>query len=76
MNKKYFKDYVKTMVNEFGVRSYLDNIDEDMTQEEIDDDLWFECPICGEPILYDDYADSELLFDDICPICEQNFYEG
>lgn len=71
--KKRFKNLVNKMVEVYGVTSYLNNITEDITPEEIDDDLWFSCPECGEPILYEDWDMSDYIDSDkfTCPVCEE-----
>ena len=62
MTKKGFYKMIDFMIEAYGVRSYQDNDD--------DEDLWFECPECGEPILYEDWKDDEELMNYHCPICE------
>lgn len=60
------EELVKTMVEEFGVSSYLDNED--------DGSIWFTCPCCDEPILLlEDYSVEEAARR--CPVCEEE-YEG
>lgn len=55
-------DFVRYMVDTYGVRSCLENDD--------DDSIWFECPECGEPILIGlDYSLEECK--NQCPICEE-----
>lgn len=72
-SKKRFKNLVNKMVKVYGVTSYLNNITEDMTPEEIDNDLWFACPECGEPILYEDWDLADFIDGNefTCPICEE-----
>jgi len=80
MTKEEFKELVDGIVTIYGVDSYLNNIEEDMTEEEINDDLWFSCPECGEPILYDDYANELTVYQDrdgeiiYCPVCDNDIY--
>ena len=64
--------FVKEMVDTYGVRSCFDNLDEDWDLE--DEGLWFECPNCGEPILISDDWDLEEIIDR-CPICEEPYEE-
>lgn len=61
MNKKKWLEKLNEIVKECGVVSYLDNED---------DTPWFECPICGEPILIEDWSYDEIK-DNVCPICEE-----
>lgn len=75
MSKAEFKALVAEMVELYGVRSYLDNLGVEGIEDD-EDDIWVECPECGEPILWEDYGE-ELEFrsnDDVdfivCPICE------
>ena len=64
--------FVRKMVEDFGVRSCFDNVNEDNLLE--DEGLWFECPLCGEPILIgDDYELDEVT--EYCPVCEGDYYE-
>lgn len=37
-----------------------------------EDDRYFICPECGEPILEEDWLDIEL---DMCPVCEFEWLE-
>lgn len=63
-------EFIKYMIDEYGVTSCFDNIDEDNPIEE--EGLWFECPICGEPILlFDDWELEEVV--DCCPVCEERY---
>lgn len=63
-------DFVKEMVDTYGIRSCFDNIDEDNSLE--DEGLWFECPVCGEPILIgDDWELDEVI--EVCPVCEERY---
>lgn len=64
--------FVKEMIDTYGVRSCFDNLDEDWDLE--DEGLWFECPNCGEPILIGDDWDLEEVIDR-CPICEESYEE-
>lgn len=66
-------DFIRKMVDEYGVRSCFDNVDEaDNTLE--DEGLWFECPICGEPVLiYDDWELEDIM--EMCPVCEERYDE-
>lgn len=54
-------DFVRYMVNTYGVRSCLENFE---------DDIWFECPECGEPIFYEDYPEA-FCIGAKCPVCEE-----
>lgn len=64
MSEKTFRKWVQKMVDTYGVHSYLDN------EDDVEDgELWVECPECGDPILYDDWADDWDL-SERCPICE------
>ena len=68
MNQSEVK-FVIDMVNDYGVNSCFDNVDDENTLE--DEGLWFECPVCGEPILFADWS-----FDEIkryCPVCEEEY---
>ena len=40
-----------------------------------EDEAWFICPECGEPIYFDDWAAEETADWSMCPICEINLYE-
>lgn len=68
MTKDEFIDFVQYEVDTYGVRSYLDNIESDPLDAD-DDDIWFECPECGEMVHYLDYAGSDELDEGYCPIC-------
>ena len=70
MTKTEFKQLADLMVEVYGVDSYQDNLNDD-PDDEINDELWFNCPFCGEPLLYEDWADSALLEARICPVCEE-----
>lgn len=62
--KVFARKYIQYAIDIYGSRSNLDNED--------DDDLWFECPECGEPILYEDYPEAfEFKPHCTCPICEE-----
>lgn len=37
------------------------------------EDMWFECPECGEPLLICDWKDYDFTY---CPVCEFNLVEG
>lgn len=66
-------DFIKRMVHVYGVVSCFDNVDEEKNTLE-DEGLWFECPICGEPILiYDDWELEDIM--EICPVCEERYDE-
>lgn len=66
-------DFIRQMVNVYGVISCFDNVDEETNTLE-DEGLWFECPICGEPILiYDDWELEDIM--EICPVCEERYDE-
>lgn len=69
-------EFVKYMVDTFGVRSCFDNIDEENSLE--DEGVWYECPECGEPILYEDYPEAFEFrhYNCKCPICEFDYEEG
>lgn len=78
MTKFQFRDFVDTMVNMYGVTSYLDNLVDDYEADADElDSPWFSCPECGEPILYEDYEEDmdDFISDDYsmftCPICEE-----
>jgi len=75
--KKQFKTLIGRMIEVYGVCSYINNIQDDMTQEEIDDDLWFAVPCCGEVIYFEDVDENwaEMLKNGICPICGNPFDE-
>ena len=60
MSINKFKKLVKHMIKTYGVHSYL---------ETADDDPWFECPDCEEPVYFDDWEDDEELETGHCPIC-------
>ena len=54
-------EFVRYMVDVYGVHSCLEDDDEY-------NDIWFECPECGEPILIgSDYSFEECK--NQCPIC-------
>ena len=38
------------------------------------DGLWFVCPECGEPILFEDWVDDKELADGCCPICGERWF--
>lgn len=63
--------FIRNLIEDFGVRSCFDNVDEDNTIEQ--EGYWYECPICGEPVLLEDWLDKFI--SDICPICEEDMYE-
>ena len=60
------EEYVKYMVETYGVRSCYEDEDE-LARE----DLWFECPECGEPILFADYPEVFVDNRPECPVCEE-----
>ena len=60
------EEYVKYMVDTYGVRSCYEDADE-VARE----DLWFECPECGEPILFADYPAVFVDNQPQCPVCEE-----
>lgn len=66
MDKEKTIKFTDEMIEEYGVRSYKDNLADDWTIE--DEGLWFECPKCGEPILFGDWELDEV--SEHCPICE------
>ena len=53
MNRSEFFELVHDIVDTYGVYSCLDN--EDDIEE---NNLWFNCPNCGDPILYDDFKND------------------
>lgn len=65
-------EFVRYMVDTFGVRSCFDNVDEENSLE--DEGLWYECPECGEPILYEDYPEA-FNYGCMCPVCEFEYEE-
>ena len=61
-------EFVKYMVDTYGVRSFLEDIDESEYYDPAG--IWFECPECGEPILFCDYP--EYFQKGMgCPVCEE-----
>lgn len=58
MDKEKIIKFIDEMIEEYGVRSYKDNLADDWTIE--DEGLWFECPECGEPILFEDWGLDEV----------------
>lgn len=61
--KAIFKGLIKAMDADYGVPFSLD-----------EDDLWFICPSCAEPILYEDWLVYDIV-DGItftCPVCEED----
>lgn len=70
--KRKFLNLIDDVVDTFDVKSYLDNEDEAENPES----PWFECPECGEPILWEDWKQSLTLERGICPICGFNFESG
>lgn len=58
------EEYVKYMVDTYGVRSCYEDADE-VARE----DLWFECIECCEPILFVDYPEVFLDNGHECPVC-------
>lgn len=64
-------NFVTYMIDTYGVASCFNNIDEDNTLEE--EGLWFECPICGEPILFEDWDLDEMEHE--CPVCGERYDE-
>ena len=66
MTKREFERLMDRVINVYGVRS---------SRIDGDEDLYFECPECGEPILYEDWADDEELERGICPICALELFE-
>ncbi len=40
-----------------------------------EDEAWFICPECQEPIYFDDWTEEETHGWSDCPICETNLYE-
>jgi len=77
MTKAQFKQFIDEMIDIYGVGSYKLNITPDMTQEDIDRDLWFEAPCCYDIIYYEDVDEKweKMLNDGICPICGEYFEE-
>lgn len=69
MTKNEFALLTDYLVETYGVHSYLEN------EDDIDEEnLWFECGECGEPILFEDYGDDEELSCRFCcPICGNPF---
>lgn len=65
-------EFVRYMVDTFGVRSCFDNIDEENTLE--DEGLWYESPCCQELILFEDYPEA-FEVGCVCPICESKYEE-
>ena len=70
MNRSEFFELVHDIVDTYGVYSFLDN--EDDIEE---NNLWFNCPNCEDPISYDDFKDSKELHAGFCPICESRFFD-
>lgn len=58
MDKEKIIKFTDEMIEEYDVRSYKDNLADDWTIE--DEGLWFECPECGEPILFEDWGLDEV----------------
>ena len=56
-------EFVRYMVDTYRVHSCLEDDDEY-------NDIWFECPECGEPILYADYPEA-FCIGAACPVCEE-----
>lgn len=69
MSRDQFIEMVQYMIDTYGVRSYLDNLGDEDEDEMDEDDLWFECPECGDPVLWADWMDSEEFASGYCPIC-------
>lgn len=67
-------NYVRYMVDTYGVASFFDNLDDEYTLEDaIDDrDIWYTCPHCDDMVLYDDYPEA-FCHGCECPICEESF---
>lgn len=70
MTRSDFVEFVGQMIDLYGVRSYRDNLEDGIEDEQ--DDLWFECPECMDSVLFDDYEDHPALRDGYCPICGAN----
>lgn len=62
-------ELINYMVDTYGVRSCHNNDD--------DEDTWFECPECYEPIYVPaDWSIDEILATGCCPVCEQQIIGG
>lgn len=59
------------MISDFGVATSFNNVTDDNPIEK--EGYWYECPICGEPILLEDWGTKTFIGNN-CPICEENFY--
>ena len=72
----FLKQYdTRIIVNVCGksVEDYLEVVEGSAPDNE-EDDLWFECPECLDPILYEDWKNDEELRMEICPICGTKFF--
>ena len=67
MTREDFENLIDYMIDTYGVRSYRMNDEEN--------DLWFECAECGEPILFDDWENDEELENGYCPVCGERLVE-
>ena len=70
MNRSEFFELVHDIVDTYGVYSCLDN--EDDIEE---NNLWFNCPNCGDQILYDDFKNDKDLHAGFCPICQFQLFD-
>ena len=75
MTREQFKHICDSMVETYGVRSYQDNLNDD-PDDAINDELWFQCPECDEPIYFEDFADSDDLRNGYCPVCGEDIVGG
>ena len=65
MSKNEFRELLYDMIKTFGVGAF--EVGEN-------DGLWFVCPECGEPILFEDWVDDKELADGCCPICGERWF--
>lgn len=76
MNIQKAIDFVRYMVDTYGVKSFFDNLNDEYTLENAIDenDIWVECVECGEPILLEDYPEF-FEIGAACPICGYDYEE-
>ena len=76
-----FVDLMRYMVDTYGVPYGYGEDHEFEFPNTMEDcqDAWFECPECGEPILYCDWVDAFDIYNNwdfnkvLCPICEADW---
>lgn len=70
----YYKDFLELLffaVRDCGMGCGVED-NEGWISLKPNDDAWFICPECGEPIYYCDWKDKEV-DRNCCPICETEY---